>query len=197
MQKMRALLARYFRRYGSDFMRIEYRRACSVLFVARCVSRPVSRQVLSSISGIPWRVSAKQGRTTLNFSDSGGDGEARDRRAEKPSISALNHVIASVNIRLPGCIVLRIQLGQGPHPSPIQDRGSRHFRISEAVHCARPSRCSPALSFSSRPPGSCPLPSCPRRSLLLSRFYPLGSLYHRSVSSVVLSCHARNPLGQR
>lgn len=43
-----------------------------------------------------------------------------------------------------------IQLGQGPHPSPIQGRGSRHFRISEAIHCTRFSRYSPALCFSSR-----------------------------------------------
>jgi len=33
----------------------------------------VSRQLLSSINGIPWRVSLKQGRTALDFSDSGGD----------------------------------------------------------------------------------------------------------------------------
>lgn len=35
-----------------------------------------------------------------------------DRRPEKPSIPALNRVIASVNIRLPGCIVLRSSWGK-------------------------------------------------------------------------------------
>lgn len=43
--------------------------------------------------------------TTIGGSDT-------DRRAEKPSIPALNHVIASVNIRLPGCIVLRSSWGK-------------------------------------------------------------------------------------
>jgi len=39
-------------------------------------------------------------------------GSDTDRRAEKPSIPALNRVIASVNIRLPGCIVLRSSWGK-------------------------------------------------------------------------------------
>lgn len=111
-------------------------------------------------------------------------------RAEKPSIPTLNHVIASVNIRLPGCIVLRSQLGQGPHPSPIQGRGSRHFRISEAVHCARPSRCSPSpflptpLSLSLSHFSVVTVPSLSFPLALVSSSISLASLYTlRSVSS--------------
>lgn len=47
------------------------------------------------------------------FSDSRNDRRlGTDRRPEKPSIPALNHVIVSVNIRLPGCIVLRSSWGK-------------------------------------------------------------------------------------
>lgn len=61
-----------------------------------------------------------------------------------------------VNIRFPGCIVPRLQSRGSADSSFVshsESPRSRHFRISEAVHCARPfsRRSLPALSSSSSP----------------------------------------------
>jgi len=122
-------------------------------------------------------------------------GSDTDRRPEKPSIPALNRVIASVNIRLPGCIVLRSSWGKVLIRLLFRVVG---LDISESPRRSivlGPRALLPALSFSSRP---LLLPFPPLPSFLhLSRFNSLESLYHHSVSSIVLSFHARSPLVQR
>lgn len=118
-------------------------------------------------------------------------GSDADRRPEKPSIPTLNHVIAGVNIRLPGCIVLRSSWGKVLIRLLFRVVG---LDISESprrsiVFGPHALLSSPFLSFS-RP---LPLPSLvvaiPSLSFLdLSRFNSLGSLCNPPLR--------RSPLGR-
>lgn len=109
---------------------------------------------------------------------------------EKPSIPALNRVIASVNIRLPGCIVLRSSWGKVLIRLPFRVVG---LDISESPR--RSIVLGPRVALQPFPsPLSSPaiaLPPLSSSFLRLSRFNSLESLYLRSVSSVVLSFRAR------
>lgn len=113
----------------------------------------------------PARLSLMNGSSATVATIGGSD---TDRRPEKPSIPALNHVIASVNIRLPGCIVLRSSWGKVLIRLPFRVVG---LDISESPRRSivlGPRRCSPALSFSPLIPCCCLASSRPRFSSCLA-----------------------------
>lgn len=166
------------------------KRKCIIIFVKTCSSFQSPRKMLSNATSFDSSGrSDVEGRLESSTLGKVNRGTApRDPRNHlSPRKTALSSTLTFV---FPDALSRDPVGGRTPHSSPIQNPESRRFRISEAVHCARPSRV--ALSSPFLPPFSL-------SALCSSVRRPSSSLALRSppLATVDLSFHTRSPLVQR